>query len=232
MSEENNTSTYLCISENKYEIYLFDKDKLKKIFSNETSINRNSLDYESLDSFLDENILKIEKLTGKFIKNIFIIIENEQIFETQIGIKKKSYNKNINYKAIKSLLIEAKELFQKSHKDQKIMHMIINNYLIDGKNFEDFEKEILAEELSLIINFTSIPDSLSYHLEKVLQKYQVKINKYLYKKYVMSFFKGETIEFPLMVCKILEGLNLNEVQLVPKIHKNRGFFEKFFQLFS
>ena len=145
MSEENNTATYLCISENKYEIYLFDKDKLKRLFSNETSINRNSLDPESLDSFLDENIIQIEKLTGKFIKNIFIIIENEQIFETQIGIKKKSYNKSINYKAIKSLLMEAKELFQKSHKDQKIMHMIINNYLIDGKNFDHFEKEILAE---------------------------------------------------------------------------------------
>ena len=33
MSEENNTETYLCISENKYEIYLFDKDKLKKLFN-------------------------------------------------------------------------------------------------------------------------------------------------------------------------------------------------------
>ena len=232
MSEENNTETYLCISENKYEIYLFDKDKLKKLFSNEISINRNSLDLVSLDSFLDENILKIEKLNAKFIKNIFIIIENEQIFQTQIGIKKKSYGKNINYVDIKSLLMEAKELFQKSYKDQKIMHMIINNYLIDGKNFDIFEKEILAEELSLIINFTSIPDSLSYHLEKVLEKYQVKINKYLHKKYVMNFFKGQTIEFPLMICKILEGSNLNEVQLVPKIQKNKGFFEKFFQLFS
>ena len=232
MSEENITETYLCISENKYEIYLFDKDKLKKLFSNEISINCNSLDRESLGSFLDENIIKIEKLNGKFIKNISIIIENEKIFQTQIGIKKKSYNQNINYKAIKSLLMEAKELFQKSHKDQKIIHMIINNYLIDGRNFDHFEKEILAEELSLIINFTSIPDSLSYHLEKVLEKYQVKINKYLHKKYVMNFFKGQTIEFPLMICKILEGSNLNEVQLVPKIQKNKGFFEKFFQLFS
>ena len=232
MSEENITETYLCISENKYEIYLFDKDKLKKLFSNEISINCNSLDRVSLGSFLDENIIKIEKLNGKFIKNISIIIENEKIFQTQIGIKKKSYNQNINYKAIKSLLMEAKELFQKSHKDQKIIHMIINNYLIDGRNFDHFEKEILAEELSLIINFTSIPDSLSYHLEKVLEKYQVKINKYLHKKYVMNFFKDETIKFPLMIFRILEGSNLNEVQLVPKVQKNKGFFEKFFQLFS
>ena len=173
MSEENNTETYLCLSENKFEIYLFDKIKLENLFGNEISIDSNSLDDLSLDNFLDENIIKIEKLNGKFIKNIFIVIENEQILQTQIGIKKKSYNQNINYKAIKSLLMEAKELFQKSHKDQKIIHMIINNYLIDGRNFDHFEKEILAEELSLIINFTSIPDSLSYHLEKVLEKYAI-----------------------------------------------------------
>ena len=230
MSEENNTETYLCISENKFEIYLFDKIKLENLFSNEISIDSNSLDDSSLDNFLDENIIKIEKLNGKFIKNIFIVIENEQILQTQIGIKKKSYKKNINYKGIKSLLIETKELFQKSYKDQKIM--LINNYLIDGKNFDHFEKEILADELSLIVNFISIPDSFSYHLEKVLEKYQVKINKYLHKKYIKSFFKSQRIKFPLMICKILEGSNLNEVQFVPKIHKNRGFFEKFFQLFS
>ncbi len=232
MSEDSNIETYLIISENKLEIYLFDKIKFENLYSNEIIINNNSLDYISLSNFLDENILKIEKLNGKFIKNIFIIIENEQIFQTQIGIKKKNYDKNINYKAIKSLLIEAKELFQKGNKDQKIMHMIINNYLIDGKNFDFFEKEILAEELSLIINFTSIPDSLSYNLEKVLEKYQIRINKYLDKKYVISFFQSQKIKFPAKICKILNGSNLNEIQLVPKINKNKGFFEKFFQLFS
>ena len=89
MSEENNTETYLCISENKFEIYLFDKIKLENLFSNEISIESNFLDDLSLDNFLDENIIKIEKLNGKFIKNIFIVIENEQILQTQIGIKKK-----------------------------------------------------------------------------------------------------------------------------------------------
>ena len=93
MSEENNTETYLCISKNKFEIYLFDKIKLENLFSNEISIESNFLDDLSLDNFLDENIIKIEKLNGKFIKNIFIVIENEQILQTQIGIKKKVIRK-------------------------------------------------------------------------------------------------------------------------------------------
>ena len=35
-----------------------------------------------------------------------------------------------------------------------------------------------------------------------------------------------------MANKLNDGLNKNEVQLVPKNKENKGFFEKFFQLFS
>ncbi len=232
MNEESNTQTYLSISSNKLEIYLFDVIKFENLYSNEIIIENNFLDYTILDNFLDKNILKIEKLIGKFVKNIFIIIENEQLFRTHIGIKKKNYNKALNYGSVKSLVVESKELFQKSYRDQKIMHIIVNSYMINGKNFEYLKKDIQADDLSLIINFISIPESLSYPLENLLQKYQIKINKYLDKEYVSSFFEDETIKFPVMVCKILNGSNLNEVQLIPKISKNRGIFEKFFQLFS
>ena len=44
-------------------------------------------------------------------------------------------------------------------------------------------------------------------------------------------YKPNSNKIP-MVYKILNGSNLNEVQLIPKISKNRGIFEKFFQLFS
>ena len=199
MNEELNTETYLIISSNKLEVYLFDTIKLENLYSNEIIIKNNSLDFTSLNNFLDENILKIESLIGRFVKNIFIIIENEKLFKTQIGIKKKNYNKILNYDAVKSLVIETKELFQKNYKNQKIMHIIINNYLINGKNFEYFKKEIQAEDLSLIVNFISIPESLSSPLEKVLEKYQIKINKYLDREYVYSFFGDQTIKFPVMI---------------------------------
>ena len=232
MNEELNTETYLIISSNKLEVYLFDTIKLENLYSNEIIIKNSSLDFISLNNFLDENILKIESLIGRFVKNIFIIKKNEKLFKTQIGIKKKNYNKILNYDDVKSLVIETKELFQKNYKDQKIMHIIINNYLINGKNFEYFKKEIQAEDLSLIVNFISIPESLSSPLEKVLEKYQIKINKYLDREYVYSFFGDQTIKFPVMIYRILNGSNSNEVQLIPKIDKNKGFFEKFFQLFS
>ena len=88
MSEE--SSVYLNISKKKYEIYLYDIRNLKIIYKNDIELeNQNqSIDLSVLSKFLEENIFKIEKLTSKFIKNIFLIITTDNILNVEIGIKK------------------------------------------------------------------------------------------------------------------------------------------------
>ena len=50
--------------------------------------------------------------------------------------------------------------------------------------------------------------------------------------YIKSFFDEDQTELSMMANKLNNGLNKNEVQLVSKNKENKGFFEKFFQLFS
>ena len=50
--------------------------------------------------------------------------------------------------------------------------------------------------------------------------------------YIKFFFDQDTSEISLMAHKLKNGCNDNEVVLVPKNIENKGFFEKFFQLFS
>ena len=50
--------------------------------------------------------------------------------------------------------------------------------------------------------------------------------------YIKSFLDEDAIELSVMANKLNNGLNKNEVQLVSKSKENKGFFEKFFQLFS
>ena len=116
--------TYLSISPRKLGIYLFDIKKQKNLYKEELIINENMIFNESdlLKNFLDDNIFKIEKLIGNFIENIILIIENEKIFNLQIGIKKKNYNSFINIKNLKSHLIEAKDLFKEIIKMKKLYY--------------------------------------------------------------------------------------------------------------
>ena len=66
----------------------------------------------------------------------------------------------------------------------------------------------------------------------MLEKYQIKIDRLFEKKYIKNFFEEENLDLSLIAFKIQSGHNKNEINLVPKSMKKRGFFEKFFQLFS
>ena len=70
MIEELDFETYLFISPDELKIYLFDKKNLKNLYENKI-IFKNHLqyiDYDILNNFLEENIFKIEKYIGGFLK--------------------------------------------------------------------------------------------------------------------------------------------------------------------
>ncbi len=234
MIEETDFETYLNISPDKLGIYLFETNKSKNLYEKEIVINNNfdSLELDVLINFLDDNIFKIEKLIGKFIENIYIVIEGKEISNLEIGIKKKNYDKNINLKNLEIAIVELKDLFRKGNYDQKIMHVLIVNYLIDNISYKSLVDNVSANNICLEVKFISIPNNLALKIEKILEKYQIKIIKYLDAEYIKNFFKNDNLDFSQMVFKILNGQNINEVNLIPKSPEKKGFFEKFFQLFS
>ena len=232
MAEEIDFETYLSISKNKFEIFLFDNKNLKSLYQNELKLESNIIDLEKLSKFLDENIFKIEKFSGKFIENIFLMIESNENLQVNICIKKKNYDKLINKNTLENTLTEVKDLFKEAYQDQIIMHMIINSYLINGKNYYTYIDNLRSDNLCLEVNFLSISKSMAIALDKILEKYQIKIKQYLNTRYIQNFTKVENIKISEMAYKLKNGYNNNEVILVPKDKENKGFFEKFFQLFS
>ena len=232
MIEETNLQVYLSLSENKYGIYLIEKNNFQNLYQNEINLDKGYIDFDILTQFLDDNIFKIEKLLGKFIKNIYVIVEDDKSLKVNIGVKVKNYNEADNTDYLGNTLKETRDLFKKNNKDHKIMHMIVSNYIINGKKRAYFENDLVINEFCIEVNFISISEIFSFKIEKILGRYQIKINKYVSESYVKNFFKNTGIEFPVMICKVLNGYNENEVKLVPKNDENKGFFEKFFQFFS
>ena len=126
MTEQFEYETYLSISSNEFKIYLFDTKNLNNYYSNNIMFDNKSefIDLNKLNQFLDDNIFKIEKLIGQFIKNIFLIIESNSILDTYIGVKKKNYDKNINKKYLKNSLTEVKDLFKENYPNKKYQFQI------------------------------------------------------------------------------------------------------------
>ena len=234
MTEKLNFEVYLSISKKKFGIYLLDKINLKNIYKEEIFIenDRNIIDYNILNTFLDKNIFKIEKLIGYFLKNIFLIIENNQILNFSIGLKKINYGEKINKDYLESSLAELKDLFKENYQDNKIIHFILNRYLIDGIGYTSFDKEIDGDNICVEVNFISAPNILIREISNVLEKYQIKIDRLFEKSYIKNFFEDGSLDLSIIAFKIHSGYNQNEIALVPKTVKKTGFFEKFFQLFS
>jgi hypothetical protein len=232
MIEEADFETFLYLSRNRYEIFVEDKRTFRSLYKEEIKINDEMYpdDLSNLSKFLDGNIYRIEKLVGNFIEDITLIIENDKILNVDIGIKKKGYTKFLNQNNLKNDLIEVKDLFKASYQNQVIMHMLIINYDEDGnKNFSnDFDEN----SLYILVKFISISNNLTSILDKLLEKHQIQINQYMSGEYIKNFIGEDLGELSMMASKLKNGFNKNEVTLISKNIENKGFFEKFFQLFS
>ena len=234
MIEEVDFETYLYVSKDKFQIFVYDKLNQKNLFNKEIRLN-NQLNFHNLDNltkFLDENIFKIEKLVKNFIKNIILIIENDDNLQINISIKKKNYESFINQKYLENNLIELKDLFKENYQDQSLMHMLIINYIINGKKYSSLSNDLIVDHLCIEVGFVSISNDLTLIFDKLLEKYQIKISQYMCGNYIKSFLIKNNIDPSLMAHKLKNGFNDKEVILIPKNTENEGFFEKFFQLFS
>ena len=234
MIEETEIDTYLTISKNKFSIYLLDKKKMNTLYKEELYFekNLNDLELKNLNKFLDENIFKVEKLLGNFINNIFIVIDTDKIFNIDMSLKKTNYDQIIKFKTLEVLLTAGKDLFKENYKDYKIMHMVINKYIFDGKVYPNFVTDLKIDLICLEVNFICIPKNLLLEISQILDKYHIQIDKFIDERYVNNLFIKNEIEPEKKYFKVLNGYNQNEVNLISKNPNKIGFFEKFFQLFS
>ena len=237
MNKEIDFETYLIISYGKFEIFLLDIKNHKNIYQNEFKFRdirdiSDKIDFNLLNDFLENNIFKVEKLSGNFVNNINIVIENKSIFTCNISIKKKNYTGEITSAILESMLTDIKDLFKENYNQYKLIHMIIEKYIIDGTSYSSLQDQISNDEICLEIKLILVSNLIIFEIENVLKKYQIQVNNYLEKGYMKDFFLDEKLNISQMAHELKNGMNKNEIQIISKFPKKLGFFEKFFQLFS
>jgi len=231
MIEKSDFDTFLYISNNEYQIFVYDKVNFQSLYNKRLKINLD-VNLDVLSKFLDDNIYEIEKIIGNFIRNIILILEDNKILSINISLKKNNYDNYLNKKFLKKNLTEVKDIFRENYQDQVIMHMIIvndneskNNFLLDNINDDD-------NYLHLEVNFITISNKQTLIFDKILENYQIKVQKYMSGSYIKSFMNDNETKLSVMAKKLNDGFNRNEVKFARKNIENQGFFEKFFQLFS
>ena len=234
MENDLNFEVFLFFSPGRIIISVNNKTDFKLIFKDEFIFNNNltHLNFEKLDFFLNKNVFKVEKILGNFIEKINLIVETSDFLNLQISMKKSDHNDYVNSNVISYLIKSAKYQCEKTIQNMRIIHILIDSYNIDNVIYKELPINQKCKNFSLDVSFICLPDELIRHIEKTLKKFQISVNRILSASYIDRFVDDREINFFETTSKIIGGYNKNEVKLINKTTKNKGFFEKFFDLFS
>ena len=234
MNEELKFETYLFINSKKLVICIIEKKTFKILFKEEKLLNDHNeiSNSKKLDNFLAKNILKIEKILKNFVKDVHIILDDKEFLPIEISIKKDHNGNSISQENLINPLNVLKNLCQFSFKDKKIIHMLIENYQIDGKDYSFLPENLKCNNFSLDIKFICLSKNLIEHYESILKRYHILVNQILNAEYIKQFQDQQNPNIYTTASRIISGHNNNEISLVNKTLKSKGFFEKFFDLFS
>ncbi len=234
MNEKLDFEIFLLIGNEKFVINVLNLNENKFIFEKEKLFESTSYEFQilKLNEFLNDNILKIEKKIKKFVTKIHLILDTDKFFPIQLSIKNNNNGNIITKTSLVYPLNEAKILCDKTIGKKKIIHMLVNNYKINGNDFISLPNDLSCNYFYLDIKFLCLSNEYLSNLENVFKKYQISIDRILDFDYVNNFFESQDLNLFEKAKKITDGCNVNEVKFIDKINENKGFFEKIFSFFS
>ena len=195
--------------------------------------NYNELNFEKLDKLLEDCIFEIEKSTKEFLKDVYLIVETAESTSIQISVRKNNEGNTIGKEDAIYLIQDAKQQLLRSNHELGIMHIIVENYILDDVKHNFLPINQKCKKFSIDIKFICFPKDLKKNFEDLFAKHQININRFISLNYLNEF---NFINIDKNSCErgrdIIKGINKQEVVLVPKELKKKGFFERLFYLFK
>ena len=234
---EKNFNIYLDLSSKKLSIAAFEKLSSHNFFFKEydceTNLNKDKLNFENAKKTIERSIFEIEKKTGEFLNDIYLMVETPETISIKLSLIKDNEGKKIEKKNVQYLVQDAKQQILRNYHSKKIIHIIITNYLIDNISYNYLPLNLNCNKFSIDIKFICFPKNLIKKLEELFNDHQIFINKIICTGYAKSFMKNKPYT---NVCesglKLVKGINKQEVGIVPRKLEKKGFFERLFHFFK
>ena len=195
--------------------------------------NYKELNFEKLEKILEESILEIEKSTKEFVRDIYLIIETPQSKSLKLSVTKNNEGNKVIKEDAAYLVQDAKQQILKTNQDLGILHIIVENYVLDNVQHKFLPLNQICNKFSIDVKFICFPKNLLKNFEKLFSKQQIFINRFICFNYIKTF---NFVDNKKSICElgkdIVDGTNKQEVVLIPKEPKKKGFFERLFHFFK
>ena len=231
MNFENKIVTFIYFGEKQVSISFY-KGKNNLLLKKDLLQKKDDLisDKDSV-SFIEEIILEFEKKNQSFIKNVNIIVDNDLFKEIHLSIKKKLVNDKIEKEDIENTIFELKKIVQENNENFLINYIRINNFSVDGKNYQNFNEIQNGEILCLEVKFEIIKKELEKKIKSKLSLLQIDVEKLFSVKSLNLIPNTDEEDFNAAASNLYYDFDENQVFMVQKNREKLGFFEKLFHLF-
>ena len=184
-----------------------------------------------LTKFISEKVKDFEKDVGSFIEKVNLISDSKND-KFSLSIKNKYDSNQITQTSVVRLINDAKQLIARNNKNCFILHILVDRYILDGKEYLEFPENVKFKELIIDVSFITIQNSMVKTLNKILRDCNIEVKKIISHKYSSRFEDKSDISPCIAGKKVIEGINPSEVTIYNQHTKKLGLFEKMFNFFG
>ena len=236
MSNSRNGDFYSGISNSKIYICFFEygKNNFKNSIDFEipNTIN-NDLNFKIILDLLKDNIRKLEKSLGFFLTTGNVSIDSETYQRFLFSIKNVFDEKELDETVIANLVQGGIQYFNNYDKKLSIIHIIINKYIVDGKEYNFLPYDIKFKKIILELEFICLDKNLINKINNLFKECKININKIVSFEYSKKFLNDE--EDPNMCLsakKVINGVNKSELQIQENSQSKMSIFDRIFNFFD
>ena len=234
MTNKESQSFYLAIIDQKLFINYFNpkndnSDYQKKYLMPDTFDN--NLNLLILTKFISEKIKDFEKYVGSFIEKVIFITDSKHE-QFSLSLKNKYDINRIKETDVVRLINDAKQLIARNNKDSFILHILVDKYIVDGKEYLELPENINYKEFIIEVSFITAKNSIVETFNKIFKECNIEVKKFISYQYSSRFANKTDLSPCIAAKKIVDGINPSEVTIHSQYTKKRGLFEKLFNFFG
>ena len=190
-----------------------------------------NLNLTILKKFILEKVKDFEKDVGSFIEKVNLITD-AKYDQFSLSLKNKFNSSKTKDTDVVRLINDAKKLINRNNKDCFILHILVDKYIVDGKEYFEFPENLNYEEFIIDLSFITVQNSIVKTLNRILKDCNVEVVKIISHQYASRFGDSSDTSPCVAGKRVTEGINSSEV-ITHSVHtKSQGLFEKMFNFFS
>ena len=190
-----------------------------------------NLNLTILKKFILEKVKDFEKDVGSLIEKVNVITD-AKYDQFSLSLKDKYNSNQIKKTDVVRLISDAKQHIIRNNKNYFILHILVDKYIIDGKEYFEFPENLEYKEFIIDVSFITVQNSIVKTLNRILKDCNIEVKKIISYQYSSRFADYGDSSPCIAGKKVIDGINSSEVITRNEYTKRLGLFEKMFNFFN